>query len=396
MKIFGKVILGIVAVFFGMMIFNYLNSIGVHKAVGEQGDVAYLNNDFSFFKDRFEYHQDTPLLEKHVEFMLDDEYIERKELGEVEDKTVKFDLYIYHSANVSKDKGNYLTVLVKDLIVPKELEEAPYLETIFKYNAYRPRKNEAINIVKIGKENWYLQWIKITLDNINSFMLIHDDLLLYEHDLTEPFLRAEDHDLIHKIEKKDAAYCVVEGLSEGEEELTMADRESTEGLELKEYLIDFKLRLDGNLSKKEELYLSGEFNDWAIADERYKLTKNSEEVFSTKINYDSYYDEVYYTITTKDGRCALDSEGNVKYYKYEFLNKDSTMADYDIVKSGIVKFNKYDYYKWIGISVYVLIIGSIITTIYLVKAHKERKENVYTSFADTKQEKETEDSSKEL
>ena len=33
-------------------------------------------------------------------------------------------------------------------------------------------------------------------------MLIHDDLLLYEHDLTEPFLRAEDHDLIHKIEKK--------------------------------------------------------------------------------------------------------------------------------------------------------------------------------------------------
>jgi len=61
MKIFGKVILGIVAVFFGMMIFNYLNSIGVHKAVGEQGDVAYLNNDFSFFKDRFEYHQDTPL-----------------------------------------------------------------------------------------------------------------------------------------------------------------------------------------------------------------------------------------------------------------------------------------------------------------------------------------------
>jgi uncharacterized membrane protein YukC len=92
----------------------------------------------------------------------------------------------------------------------------------------------------------------------------------------------------------------------------------------------------------------------------------------------------------------LDSEGNVKYYKYEFLNKDSTMADYDIVKSGIVKFNKYDYYKWIGISVYVLIIGSIITTIYLVKAHKERKENVYTSFADTKQEKETEDSSKEL
>jgi len=49
----------------------------------------------------------------------------------------------------------------------------------------------------------------------------------------------------------------------------------------------------------------------------------------------SYYDEVYYTITTKDGRCALDSEGNVKYYKYEFLNKDSTMADYDIVKSGI-------------------------------------------------------------
>jgi len=44
-------------------------------------------------------------LEKHVEFMLDDEYIERKELGEVEDKTVKFDLYMYHSANVSKDKG---------------------------------------------------------------------------------------------------------------------------------------------------------------------------------------------------------------------------------------------------------------------------------------------------
>src|SRR5690554_4418451 len=282
MKTFGKVILGIIVVFLGITIFNYANSVGVHKAVAEQGDAAYINEDISFFKNRFEYHLETPLLEEKVEFTISDEYLEEKELEDVEDKTVSFDLFLFHSANVTKESGNYLTVFVKD----------PYLDMFFEYTAYIPKTDESFSIVKIGDENWYLQWIKITLDNINGFTLKHDDLVLYEYSLEEPLLKAENYDLIRIVNKEDQIHGVVEKISDEKINLdNLIDRNYLPGLEVS-YELEIMFRLNGNLDYKEDLYLSGEFNDWAIGDERYKLSKNRDDVYNTMISYNSKYKEV--------------------------------------------------------------------------------------------------------
>lgn len=372
MKTFGKIILGIIIIFAGIGIFSYVNGVAVHKAVGEQGDAAYLNKDLTFFKNRFEYHVDTPLFAEAIEFEISDEYLEENGLEEIEEKTVSFELYIFHSANATKQQGNYLTVLVKDLILPEEIKRETYLEMFFEYNVYKPKKEEPFNIVKIGKENWYLQWIKITLDNINGFTLKSGNLVLYNYDLEEPFLKAEDHDLIHLINKKDYLYNVVVNISD--ELIVLEDvlRDYAPGEE-KSYELNLEIRLDGELKFKGDLYLSGEFNDWAIGNESYKLTKNKDDIYSTKINYGSGFNELYYTFTTLDGKVAVDKENNLKYYKYNYIDSEKDLSDYDIIKSEMVNFNQYSYYKWIAMGIYVGVLVIILAIIFFVTVMSNKK-----------------------
>lgn len=371
MKTFGKVILGIIVVFMGVIVFNYVNSVAVHKSVGYQGDKAYLDNDLSFFKNRFEYHKEEPLLHEEISFLVSDEYIIDNEL-ELTEKEVSLEFYIFHSANVSKDKGNYLTILVKDLVLPEGIKEEKYLDLYFKYDAYQPKAEEAFNIVKIGKENWYLQWIKVTFDNINSIELKHGSLSLYEYDLDVPLLKAENHDLMHLVNKKDESYNILRKISEEVFPMSTPERSGSLKAEV-DYEIFFNVRLAFDVAYKEDLYLSGEFNDWALADEEYKLKKNSSGIYTTKISFKSNYDEVYYAITTTDGFVGVNEEGNIDYLSYLFIKTDQEISDYNIVKSYIIKFDDYEYYKWITMGVYVGILLLTAGSVFGVTMYKNKK-----------------------
>lgn len=394
MKTFGQIILGAIAIFIGITIFNYTESTAFHKAVGEQGDAAYLNDDLEFFKNRFEYHKDTPLFEESVLFELSDEYLEENKLEDIENKEVSLDIYIFQSANIVKNKGNYLTFLIKDLILPEEISEPPYLDLYFTHSSYKPKKVESIGVVKIGDENWYLQWVQILLDDIVTFTLKQDDLVLYEYDEEEPLLKAEEHDLIRKIEKKDKVQGIVKGFSE--EKLELSYERNYEPDEIVEYELDFLFRLNEDLDIKEDLYLSGEFNNWEIGNERYKLVKTREGIYKTKINYDSGYDEMYFTLTTLDGKSAIDNNEDVEYFVYNFINQEDELSDYDIVESFVVTFTEYNYYKYISLGVYVGVIAIVVVIIAVVVVQSNKKERAKYAYLNKEKAKPESDKEEEI
>ena len=373
MKSFGKVILGIIIAFFAIIIFNYTSSFALHKDVGKQGDEAYVSNDLTFFKNRFEYHKEEPLFEKHIEFEI--------EINEVIEEG-SFDLYMFHSANIKQEKGNYLAVLVKDLKVPERVKLTQMLNLYFDYSGSK-REEDPFAIVKIGKENWYLQWIKIKERDILGFKLKHGEILLYEYDLEEPLLKVENLDLVHIIEKKEVSYGVITSMSNDAIDLGFDERKSLDVKET-EYEVKFEYILGSGVELKEDLYLSGEFNNWEVGNENYKLKKNKSGVYQITLDIESEFDDVYYNIVTKDGYVVSDKDNNVRYFIYEFVSSDDkNLADFNIFKSEQVSFNGFSYYKWIAMGIYFGVLLTVGLLIYFLNKRKVKKA-VYTTPPITK------------
>lgn len=340
MKTFVKILLGIVVAFFGISAFRYFEGKGFNKDVAEQGDAAIVANNFEFFQNRFEYYKEEPLVKKY-DVKVDDD--------------ISFDLFVYHQANVKKSKGNYLTFLVHDLTIENK---APYLKLLFDFKVNEQPEDKFISLVKVGEENWYLQWIRLSLDEITSFRIYHEDILLYEHAGLEPFLSDADFDLTHFIQNKNLVNGVIFGLSNEPNILEPV----SQGNELEEeimYEIDFNF-LFAEFKTDQDLFLSGPFNDWEEKNDKYKLYKDRSNLYSTKINVTSKFEKLIFKVTASDGSVVVDEDNNVRYFTYDFIDTENAqLEDFNIFKSNEPSFNNYNYYKWVAISVYVVVIAAV-------------------------------------
>lgn len=351
MKTFVKILLGFVIAFFGISVFRYFEGQGFNKAVAEQGDAAVLANDFEFFQNRFEYYKEEPLVQEHVEV----------------DEDVSFDLYVYHQANIKQAEGNYLTFLVHGLTIENQ---APYLKLLFDFKINKQEEDKFISLVKVGDENWYLQWIRLSLDEIKSFNIHHNDLLLYEYEDEKPFLSAQDFDLTHFIKNENLATGIIDGMSSEPSILEPA----SQGNELAEeitYNVDFQFLLSG-FKTEEDFFISGYFNDWDETNDQYKLKKDKNGLYSTNFEIKSKYEKLVFKITTGNGEIVVDKDNNVRYFTYDFIDaENSQMEDYNIYKSNEPSFNSYNYYKWVAILIYVGIIAGIGALIFFLNKPKQ-------------------------
>ena len=174
-----------------------------------------------------------------------------------------------------------------------------------------------------------MQWIKIKERDILGFKLKHGEILLYEYDLEEPLLKVENLDLVHIIEKKEVSYGVITSMSNDAIDLGFDERNSLDVKET-EYEVKFEYILGSGVELKEDLYLSGEFNNWEVGNENYKLKKNKSGVYQITLDIESEFDDVYYNIVTKDGYVVSDKDNNVRYFIYEFV-KSFDNSDHNLV-----------------------------------------------------------------
>lgn len=356
----GKILLGIVVLFLGITIFNYANSYSLHRDIYEQGDEAIKNDDLTVFINRFEYYKEEPLVDEKITVNDD----------------VSFNLHIYQQANTKQGTVNYLTVLVTNLTIEDRKDE---LKLQIDYKATKRKDDEYVSLVSIGEENWYLQWIGLLFDEIESISIYHEDLLLYKSEEGKPFLRVEDYDMANFIKGKSFYNGVITHLGEDLEYVDIPDR----GLELdqeKLHEIDFSFKVSG-IEDLGDLYLEGHFNGFQTNHENYKITKSKDGIYREKFNFTSKYEKLIFTLVTEDGKVVTDKEGNVVYFTYEYLDTENfDYNDYGIKESIKVSFNKYSYIKWVVLAIYagIMILGIVLVN--YVRSNKQQKNQpIYTN-----------------
>ena len=241
---------------------------------------------------------------------------------------------------------------------------------LFDFKINKQEEDKFISLVKVGEENWYLQWIRLSLDEIKSFKIHHNDLLLYEYVDEEPFISDQDFDLTHFIKNENLVSGVIDGFS-SEPNIVSPSSQGSELAEEVTYNVHFQFLLAG-FKTDEDLFLSGFFNDWDESNENYKLKKDRNNLYSAKIDIKSKYEKLVFKITTSNGQTIVDEDNNIRYFTYDFVDpSNSTLEDYNIFKSNEPSFNSYSYYKWISIAIYVAVIAIIMVLLFLLNKPKQ-------------------------
>ncbi len=353
MKTLGRILIGIAVLFLGMTAFNYANGLAIHKDISEQGDAGVKDNDLTMFINRFEYYKETPLIDEHI----------------IVNDDVSFDLNIYQQANVKNNAANYLTVLVRNLTIEDREKE---LKLKIDYKVTKQEEKDYITLISIGEENWYLQWMGLLFDEIDSISIYHENLLLYEYEGEKPFLSAKDYDMASFIKGNSVYNGVLTNIAKDIEYTNIPDRGANLGEEIL-YEIDFNFKTTG-LDELGDLYLEGYFNDFNTDHETYKLIKNKNGLYENKFNFTSEYERLVFTLVTEEGDVVTNGDGEVVYFIFNYLDEENfDINNFDIYKSIPQDFDKYSHYKWIVLIIYsaVLIIISVI--VFLVKNPKSSK-----------------------
>lgn len=187
MKILVRVIFVSFLIFIGLQLYSCSAQRAYNKAIVEEGNKAFANNDFTLFKEIFVYHQEEAIVDES--FLLND----ANTLYGVTNKDISFDLTIFLQAENNK---NHFTVILSNLEIEEPNDDVKYsLKTVLKKDGgsvVLDKSTTALNRLS-ADNNWYIQYFEFDSQTIDQIIITYpgpssiEPIILYDSLLEEEF-----------------------------------------------------------------------------------------------------------------------------------------------------------------------------------------------------------------
>lgn len=374
MKFLGRVLFGFVVIIIGLNVFTQSRNFAYTKSIGLNGDTAITEGNYDYFKGLRGYYLTTDILNETVS---------------TEDMS-----YNLHAFLQSNGDFNVMTVIV-DNLEGIETSDGNDVQAL-SIKVTGTGGNFEQQLVKIGKNNWLIQYV--FLENLYPGQpKLRDDILdvaiwyqpnvaeadiipLYDYDETQgPLLTAQesnlaaiisglnhlDHNPAKLIAKADAVAATPTEQAKGTSKI------------YKEVVV--RVRAPKDVTG--DAYLSGNFNNWAEADNNYKLTyKEASKTLEGKFNITTDYTALQYKINFANNLVEVDELNQEVLHTHELLSPETVnLADYDITKVDAYKFNEYNSLVWRNMAIFGAIAAAITYLLFFRK--RKSSKNVYTKQA---------------
>ncbi len=353
MKILGKILFGIIVMFFGLSLFRCSQQSAFTEAVSYEADKAIKNNDYTFFKSIFKERAKDDLL---------------SEVVKDENDEVLFNLNLFL---VGSENNSSIIFLLDDYNKDPRPES---LKLTVKTN-----KEEALEyeLVSIGKENWYLQWLHLDslylnqtfIEDILDFKIKDGDKVIYDfNDELNPLITANEANIKDYVKKTNVATSYGKEFV-SKDTAVLNELVSAKGTE-KTYKQTFNVTLDKETDK--DVYIIGNFNNYDLTNKTYELTKDKKDKLSYKGTFDITTDdkELYYYVLVGD--TIVSENGNPKQFVRTYVSKDTDLIDVNIETVKPIKLNKYQYKIWVAMIVYLVVVALLTWAIFLRKKRPTR------------------------
>ncbi len=353
MKILGKILFGIIVMFFGLSLFRCSQQSAFTEAVSYEADKAIKNNDYTFFKSIFKERAKDDLL---------------SEVVKDENDEVLFNLNLFL---VGSENNSSIIFLLDDYNKDPRPES---LKLTVKTN-----KEEALEyeLVSIGKENWYLQWLHLDslylnqtfIEDILDFKVKDGDKVIYDfNDELNPLITANEANIKDYVKKTNVATSYGKEFV-SKDTAVLNELVSAKGTE-KTYKQTFNVTLDKETDK--DVYIIGNFNNYDLTNKTYELTKDKKDKLSYKGTFDITTDdkELYYYVLVGD--TIVSENGNPKQFVRTYVSKDTDLIDVNIETVKPIKLNKYQYKIWVAMIVYLVVVALLTWAIFLRKKRPTR------------------------
>lgn len=369
MKFLGRVLYGFVILIIGLNVFTQSRNYAYTKSIGLNGEKAVNEGNYDYFRGLRGY------------YLIDDVINET-----VTEQEISFNLHAFLQSN---GDFNVLTVVVDDL---------EGIDTqMLRIKITGTGGNFEQQLVKISDGNWFIQYV--FLENLYANQPdLRDDILdlsiwhvpnpnedtivsLYDYDETQgPLLTAKesnlaaiisglnhlDHNPNRTIAKADAIQAV--------------PTEQTKGTSKTYKDVIFRIKAPKDVTG--DAYISGNFNNWAEADSKYKLTYHeTTKTLTGKFDITTDFTTIQYQINFANNLVEVDSLDQVVLHTHTLLTPNNVaLSDYNIAKveAGLpeYKYNEYNWVIWRNMGIYALIFAALTYLIFFRKKRKGTK-NVY-------------------
>ncbi len=336
MKLLGKLLFGFLVILIGLNLYSCSSGYAFNKFIADEGDKAIKEDDLSFFKGLFENYKD-PWVEQAI--AVEDEF--------------SFNFHVFLEANEHK---TYLVFLVDDLTIEKQ---ASTLDIKIETSDDEIKQQ----LIRVGKENWYLQWFEFKNVDVYSVLITHpapskdaDPVVLYEHKKTDGlFIDVNELNFSSLVKGENVLGAVVKKLLE----LPLDNTDAEPEFSGKTYNVKVEVVTHLELGENEKLYLVGNFNNWETNDTSYELKRVKDtSLFEADFNISTKYETLWYTIKTQDGKLLVDEDDSIIYLSKKLIDVDNfELSDYGITTVSPYKFGKYRYITWISIAVYLVLVA---------------------------------------
>lgn len=353
MKILGRILFGLVVMFFGLSLFQCTQQSTFAEAIAYEADNAIKENDYTFFKSIFPQRAKTDLLNEVVE-----------------EETTSFNLNLYL---VGSEANSSIIFLVDNY------SKSPRPQSLKLFIQSNSKQDLQFDLVSLGKENWYLQWIHLDklfegqafIEDVLDFQIKDDTVLLYDFDeSTGPLIASNDANLQSYIKKENVA------IAHAQTFINIADATLDETVSEKVTSTKHKQTFQVNLleATNQDVYVIGNFNNYDVTDKKYKLTKGKGNDYKGTFDIETDDKDLYYYVLVGD---KIISENNLaKQYQRTYVSKDTNLETLNIETITPIKLNKFQYKVWIVMIAYLAISGVMVWLLFFrkKKGHAQFKE----------------------
>lgn len=331
MKILGRILFGLVVMFFGLSLFQCTQQSTFTEAIRDKADEAIINNDYTFFKSIFPQHQITDL----------------ESINITGDESFNLHAFLVGS------QTNSTIIFVVD-----GYSKTPRPETLKLVVKTNSQEALGFDLVSLGKENWYLQWIhldklfqgQVFIEDILDYQIKDGETVLYDFDeSTGPLIMANDANIQAYVKKENIAITHPNSYLDITE--AILDESISEKGTSKTYKQVFNVTYQSDVEA--EVYVVGNFNDYNLDDKTYKLTKNKANYYTGTFDITTDDTDLYYYVVV-DGKVVSEA-GVAKQYHKTYVSEDTDLKTLNIETVTPVKLNKYQYKVWITLSVYLVV-----------------------------------------
>ncbi|NMA05965.1 MAG: hypothetical protein GX931_06325 [Acholeplasmataceae bacterium] len=348
MKLLGKVLFGVIVMFFGLSLFRCSQQSAFTEAISYEADQAIKNNDYTFFKSIFSERAKDDLL---------------TEVVKDENDEVLFNLNLF----LVGSQHNSSIIFLVDSYSKDPRPEA--LKLVVKTN-----KESALeyDLVSLGKENWYLQWLHLDnlyleqafMEDIIDFKVKDGDKVLYDfNDELGALITANEANIQAYVKKENVAVTYIKETI-NKDTAVIDEAVSEKGTE-KTYKQTFNITLSEETDK--EIYVVGNFNNYDLTDKTYELTKDKKKnlVYTGTFDITTDDKDLYYYVLVGDE--IVSKEGLAKQFTRTYISQETELIDVNIETVKPVKLNKYQYKIWITMIVYLVIAALSMWAIFFRK-----------------------------